>query len=140
MTMINTIEMQDMRYLNMFGRTTKISTRHFFSYNMTMFFCVPKRLVSKAIGPNGKNAKKLTEIFNKKVKIIPLPESISDAETFIHSIIEPVSFKSITIDEKEIIITAGSQNKAALLGRNKRRLIELQKISKTYLRRELKII
>jgi len=138
--MTNIIEMQDMRYLNLFGKTTKINTRYFFMYNMGMFFCVQGNQVSRAIGPSGKNARKLSEIFNRKVKIIPLPEGTNDAESFFRAIVEPVSFKNIEITPTEITITAGSQNKAALLGRNKRRLIELQKIAKTYFRRDLKII
>jgi len=132
--------MQDMRYLNLFSKVTKISTRYFFKYNLTMFFCVDERDVSRAIGPQGVNARKLSEVFGKKVKVIPLPKGIGQSEKFIKSIIEPVEFNNIEIVNGEIIITAGSQNKAALLGRNKRRLHELQKIAKDYFDVDLRIV
>ena len=69
-----------------------------------------------------------------------IPLGIQDAEKFIQSIINPVSFKEIEITDDQIIITAGSQNKAALLGRNKRRLLEMQKIVGDFFNREVKIV
>ena len=53
--------------------------------------------------------------------------------------ISPVGFKDFEMNGREIIITAGSQNKAALIGRNKRRLYELQKITKDFFGKELRI-
>ena len=50
-------------------------------------------------------------------------------------------FKDFEIKENEIIITAGNiQNKAALIGRDKRRLIELEKITRDFFGKDLKII
>ena len=123
--MVNTINMQDMRYLNLFGKITRVNTRFCFKYNETIVFCVPRRLVSKAIGKNGENVKKMSEILRKKIKIIKKPEGIQDAKTFIEDIISPVKFRDIEVKDKEIIITAGSQSKAALIGRNKRRFLEM---------------
>ena len=39
-----------------------------------------------------------------------------------------------------LILTAGSQSKAALIGRNKRRLLELQRIAKDYFGKEFRIV
>ena len=123
--MINTINMQDMRYLNLFGKITRVNTRHCFKYNEFIFFSVPKNLVSKAIGEGGKNVRKMSEILARK---------------FITEITSPVAFKDFEIKGNEIIITAGMQSKAALLGRNKRRLIEMQKIASDFFGKELRII
>jgi len=138
--MVNTISMQDMRYLNLFRKITQISTRFSFKYNDFIMFSVPKKLVSKAIGENGKNSKKIYEILGKRIKIIPSPNGIEDSKKFIESIISPVTFKNIEITSSEIIITAGPQNKAALIGRNKRRLNELRLIVKNFFNRDLRII
>ncbi len=138
--MVNTISMQDMRYLNLFGRITHISTRFCFPYNEHVVFSVPIGLISKAVGENGRNIKKLSEVLGKRVKVVPSPRGIQDAEKFLEKVVSPTQFKDIEILDEEIIITAGIQNKAALLGRNKRRLIELQKIVKNFFGKDLRII
>lgn len=138
--MANTINMQDMRHLNLFGRITQISTRFCFKYNECIIFGVPGHLISKAIGENGKNLKKLSEIIGKRVKVVPNPNGVEDAEKFLEKIITPTKFKEMKLVGDEIIITAGTQNKAALLGRNKRRLIELQIIVKNSFGKDLRII
>lgn len=138
--MANTIDMQDMRYLNLFSKITRINTRYCFKYNEMIIFAVPRNVVSRAIGISGKNVKKIIEILGRKVKIVASPNSIADAENFLRAIVDPVGFKSLEINQNQIILNAGAQNKAALIGRNKRRLLELQKVSKDFFKKELKII
>ncbi|MFC1710841.1 hypothetical protein ACFLZJ_01650 [Nanoarchaeota archaeon] len=138
--MAGTINMQDMRYLNLFGKITRVDTRFCFKYNEAIVFCVPKQLVSKSVGQAGKNVKKLNEILHKKIKIIPAPNSINDAEQFLRDIVSPVGFKGMEVTDDEIILTAGSQNKAALIGRNKRRMKEMQQIVADYFKRDFRIV
>ena len=64
----------------------------------------------------------------KKVRIIKESDGIKDAERFVGDIVYPVNFKSLEMKDGEFILTAGSHSKASLIGRNKRRLIELQQI------------
>lgn len=137
---MKTINMQDLRYLNLFGKITNINTRFCFGYNNLIIFCVPKALVSKAIGENGKNTKKMNEILRKRIKIIPSPAGIAEVKKFVEEIVSPVTFKDLEVKDNGIILTAGSQNKAALIGRHRRRLIELQKILKDYFGKELRIV
>jgi len=129
-----------MRYINLFEKFSNISTRHCFDYNDAITFAVPKHLVSKAIGKNGVNVKKLNEILGRKIKIIPVPEDINDVKEFLGAIVSPVHFKDLQTNDNEIIINAGAESKAALIGRNRRRLIELQKIAKAYFGKELRIV
>lgn len=138
--MVNIISMQDMRHLNLFGKITQVSTRFYFKYNDFIIFCVPRKLISKAVGENGKNVKKIKDILGNKIKIIPSPTGINDAKRFIEYIVSPITFRDLEITDKEIIITAGSQNKAALIGRNKRRFFELEKILKDFFGKNLKIV
>jgi transcription antitermination factor NusA-like protein len=138
--MINTIDMKDMRHLNLFSRITHIDTRFCFTYNEIIFFCVPKKLVSKAIGTDAKNIRKMNMILKRKIRILPNPVGIEDAEKFIQSIISPIELKELKTTDNEIILTAGSQNKAALIGRNKRRFLEMQRIVSDYFKRDFKLV
>jgi hypothetical protein len=127
--MIKTIDMRDMRHLNLFEKITKVRTRFCFEYNDYIMFCVPRFKLSQALGRDHKNLKKISEILKRKIRILVCPKTIKDARWFIESIISPATFKEMRIDNEEIVITAGNvQNKATLLGRNKRRYAEMRKI------------
>jgi len=136
--MVNTIDMQDMRYLNLFERIMKIRTRFCFKYNEAIVFCVPKQLVSKAIGENGRNIRKMSETLGKRIKVVAAPEGLRDVERFLRGVISPTTFKSLEIKDNEIVVSGGD-NKAALIGRNKRRLLEMQKIVKDFFGKEFRI-
>jgi len=138
--MVSTIDMQDMRYLNLFEKITRVSTRYCFKYNQALVFCVPKKLISKALGKNAENARQMSKILNKRIKIIAIPRDIKDAKAFISAIVSPVTFKELEITPNEIILTAGNQSKAALIGRNKRRFLEMQKIVKDFFKKEFRIV
>jgi transcription antitermination factor NusA-like protein len=97
-------------------------------------------MVSKAVGERGRNIRSLSEILNKKIKVIALPRGNQDAEEFIQSIVSPVVFKGVEVKENEIILAASTQSKAALIGRNKKRLQEMQKIVSDYFSKEFRIV
>ncbi|MBM3228770.1 hypothetical protein FJZ20_02725 [Candidatus Pacearchaeota archaeon] len=137
--MANTLCMQDIRYLNLFEKIMKIRTRFCFKYNEALVFCVPKHLVNKAVGENGRNIKKMSEILGRRIKVIAFPESSRETENFIKTIVNPITFKNFDVRGGEIIISGG-KNKAALIGRNKRRLLEMQKIVKDFFGKEFRII
>lgn len=139
--MAGTINMRDMRYLNLFNKITQVPTTSCFQYNGTIYFCVQKRNLYKAIGEEAKNVKKISHTLGKRIKIISKPDSIENVKEFIESIVTPATFKDLIVDDSEIIITAGNmQNKATLLGRNKKRLLEIQQVSRDFFNRELKVI
>ncbi|MBS3085034.1 hypothetical protein J4411_03950 [Candidatus Pacearchaeota archaeon] len=138
--MVNTINMQDLRYLNLFRKITGLQTRYCFMYNEILMFCVPKIDISQALGRNGENLRKMSDILKRRVRILPIPRGVEDAKYFIQSIIAPVGFKEIGITPDEIIVNAGFENKAALLGRNKRRFLEMKRIVKDFFRVDYRII
>jgi len=139
--MVRTINSDDIRHLNLFNKITRVSTRFCLKYNGALIFCVPRRELSKAIGENGKNIYEMKKILGKKIRVIPQPRSIEDVRHFIENIVKPTTFKDLEINENEIIIEAGGmQNKAMLLGRNKQRLLDLQRIIRSFFGKELKII
>jgi len=138
---MNTINMQDMRHLNLFNQVTRIHTRFCVKYNDTIIFCVPREFVARAIGEEGRNVKRISEILQKKVRVIQCPRGIQDARGFIGIIVKPVNFKNLEIRGSEIILTAGNtQSKAALIGRDKRRFFEMQKIVKDFFDMDFRIV
>jgi len=138
--MAGTIDMQDMRYLNLFAKITRVDTRHCLKYNEALIFCIPKSLISRAVGPAGKNVKEMSQILRKRIKIIEESKGIENIKKFISDIVDPVTFKDVEVKDNKVILTAGSQSKAALLGRNKRRLKEMQKIVEDYFNMEFRIV
>ena len=119
--MARTLDMKSIMYVNLFEKVTRIKIQHCFLYNSIIIFVVPRELMSRAIGEDGKNVKRLSEILQKKVKIVAAPIGRGDIERFILAIVHPVKFKNIELRDDKIIINAGMQSKAALIGRNKAR-------------------
>lgn len=137
---MTTINMQLMRYINLLNKIANVRTKKCFLYNNKIIFAVPSRFISRAIGPTGKNIKEIQHKLGKRVKIIKEADGINDAKRFVEDVVEPVGFVSFEVNENQIIITAGVRNKAALLGRHKRRYIELSKIVNDNFGKELKIV
>lgn len=130
--MIKVLDMQFIRYMNLFYNITKIKANHCFEYNNTIFFVVPRNLIMKAIGRNSMNLEKLSRIMGKKIRIISPPKGKEDMEGFISIITRPARFKGIEIKDNEVIINANTQNKASLIGKGKIRLSEMENILGQY--------
>jgi NusA-like KH domain protein len=137
--MIKTIDMQVMRYINLFSKISKVSPKHCFMYNSMIVFVVPRAQVQRAIGQNSFNLKKVSEVIGKKIKVVATPTGLKDAEQFVSTIIAPAEIKNVEIDGEVLVINSAPQNKALLIGRNKRRYEEMKRIIKDYFGKELKI-
>lgn len=135
------IDMKTMRYINLLDKVSRVKTRRCFVHNNTIFFAVPGSQISKAIGPSAQNVRKMQESTGLKIKIIKDADGVEDAKRFVEDIVSPVKVKSIEVRENALVITGGSnQNKATLIGRNKRRYEELKKVINDFFRLDLKII
>ena len=130
--MVKTLDMQFIRYANLFSKVTRIRTTHCFEYNNMIVFAVPRKFVGMAIGPNNSNLKRLSEIIKKKIKIVAIPQGKEDIENFVSVIVSPVKFKAIEIKDNNATISAAIQSRASLIGRNKTRLNEMQNILDQY--------
>ena len=137
MTIIN---MQTMRYINLFDRVTRIKTHNCFVYNNTIVFAVPSDLMSKAIGTSGKHVRVIQDTLQRKIKIIKEARGMEDIERFVRDIVEPIGLKSVEVQGDEAIVTAGSQYKAALIGRNRARLDELALIVHNVFGKQIRIV
>ena len=128
--MANIIDMQVMRYINLFQKVTGIETRHCFQYNNQIIFAVPKTMLFKAIGKDGRNVKMVSSAFRKKIKIIPMAEGPEQLSKFIEDLVAPITFNGIEMSPNQLTLNAGRESKAALIGRNRTREKELAEILK----------
>ena len=104
---------------------------------------VPSAFVSRAIGAGAENIRILQGQLGKRVKIISEPNGngSKDAEKFVSDIVAPIKFKSAEIRDNVLAISSGgTQNKAGLIGRDKRRLIELEQIVKDVFGLDVRIL
>ena len=115
------LDLQMIRYINLLDSVSRVKTSKCFVYNNTIFFAVTKALIHKAVGTNASNIRIIQDKLEKKVKIIGEASGESDAGRFVKDIVAPVRFVSSEIINKVFVLTAGSQSKAALIGRNRRR-------------------
>ena len=132
--MAGIIDMQLMRYINLFARTTKVQTTRVFTYNNQVVFAVPKAKISIAIGKGAVNVKKLNEILRKKIKVVAMP-SLDDNNgigKFVGDIVSPIEFSKIDVKNDSAVITAGRESKAALIGRGRQREKELADVLKNF--------
>lgn len=135
-----TIDMQTMRYINLLDRNSGVKTTKCFIYNNAIIFAVPKALIARAIGQQAYNIRNIEEEIGKKVRVIEEANSVDNMKRFIEDVVAPISFKGVEVKDRTIILTAGSQSKAALIGRNRRRLDELQQILKDTYNLDLRIV
>jgi len=132
--MTKTLDMQFIRYINLFGRITKVMARHCFSYNNMLIFVVPFGDVQQAIGKDNSNLEKISNILKKRIRIVAQPKAktLADIKSFVTTIVSPVQFTNIELKESEITITAGREGKARLIGRGRIRQKELSEILEQY--------
>jgi len=99
---------------------------------------VPRSMISRAVGEHGRNIRRMSEILRRNIRVVPTPRGIEDAENFIKSIISPLTIRDFRVDANEIVV-GGGKNKASLIGRNKRRFFEMQKIVSDFFGKEFRI-
>jgi len=121
------LDFQAIQYLNLFSRITGTRASNCFNYSNFIIFEVPPFMMSKTIGENGANVKRLEGVIKKRIKVIAKTQDISE---FIQSLIYPIKFKKITIENNEVIIFAQQQSKAMLIGRGSLKFEELKDILK----------
>ena len=81
--MIKVLDMQFIRYANLFTKITNVRTNHCFEYNHTIIFVVPRNFVKKAIGIQNRNLEKLSQEIEKKIKIVAIPQGRQDIRNFV---------------------------------------------------------
>ncbi|MEK6908666.1 MAG: hypothetical protein AABX23_01290 [Nanoarchaeota archaeon] len=136
------IDMQTMRYINLFERIARVRATKCFVYNNMIYFAVPPKFFSKASGNQNENAKMLSEQLGKRIRIIKdAGDDPNSVARFVESVVSPAGFDGFDIQEGTYIITAGSRERAAtLIGRNKMRLMELSAIMESYFGKTIRVV
>ncbi len=139
--MTKTFDMQFIRYMNLFGRVSRVSAKHCFTYNNMLVFVVPGYAIERAIGSNNSNLKKLSDILGKRIRVVAEPKGRRDIAAFVRVLVSPIEYQNIEVKEDEVLITAGRESKAMLIGRGRIREQELRDILEQYFGiKSLKII
>ncbi len=132
--METTLNIESIQYINLLRFMTGVGASDCFEYNFSLIFVISPNLVKIALNNNGEKIKLLSEKIRKNVKIVSMPQNKSNAEMekFILSVVFPLKFKRIIVNNGEMIINASPEIKAKLIGRNSARLNELEGIVKKY--------
>jgi transcription antitermination factor NusA-like protein len=132
---MKTIDMQLMRYINLFGRISRVSTTDCFVYNNTIYFAVPKKFVMIAVGRNGENVKRISETLRRKIRIVAMPSAqeiddskIESLKRFLTDVVAPVKFSSIELKDDVVVLSGDRESKAILIGRDRCREKELSEV------------
>jgi hypothetical protein len=136
------INMQTMRYINLFERIARVRATKCFIYNNTIYFAVPPRFFFKANGDQNQAIKILSQQLGKRVRVIrDVNDDINSVGNFVESVVSPASFEGFDLQENIYVITAGSRERAAtLIGRNKVRLNELSSIMESYFGKGIRVV
>ena len=123
------LDLKSIQCINIFSKITGVRTKDCFNYNNGIVFVVMPSLLPRALGEKGENVKRLGYMLRSRVKIMPA----SNIDNFVRMLVMPVRFKRLLVEEDgTITIIAGQQSKASLIGRDKVRVNELEKILKQY--------
>ncbi len=128
MKILAKLDIQKIQYMNIFEQVIKLKAKYCFTYDNIIIFAVPKKFVTKAIGRNAQNVNRLSMRLNRKVKIVATPTSQIDLDNFISVIIFPHKFKRLSLENHQLIIFSAPREKAALIGRGKKRLKKLSDV------------
>ena len=129
------LTIDSIQYINLFEQLTKTNVKGFFP-NSHLIFIVQEGHISRAIGKNGINVKRIEELIRKKIKIV---EYSKDPLIFVKNLILPLKIKKISVYDNNIEVNADTGAKALLIGRNSQNLIHLNNIIKNYFNLTLKI-
>lgn len=138
MRSVQKLDMRTMGYITMFEKITKTEALDFLENKGQSIFFTKEGTARKALGKNGNNVKKLSNLLKKKVRVVELSE---DPKKFILDLIHPLQPSSIEIKEKEMVLHFNTtEERARIIGRNGSNLEFLNKLVENYHQLKLKIV
>lgn len=131
------LDIETIGYANTFENLTRVGVKDcFLDKNNNLVFIVDFGKAGMAIGKDGSNIKRLSNMLKKRIRVI---EFNSDPVKFTANAIQPLKGE-IRQEDKIIFIKADSmQDKAKLIGRNRQNLNALQELINKYFDYEVKI-
>jgi N utilization substance protein A len=122
-------------YINLFENLTKARVKDCF-VNSIILFIVEEGEIGKAVGKKGKNVFMVSKLIKKKIRVV---EFNNDVEIFIKNLIYPVEGKIYKENNLISIELSKSSDKGIILGRERKKLQELQDIINKYFDFEIKV-
>ena len=129
-----------MKFMSLFENLTQAEIKDcFVDKNDNIVFIVKENQIAKAIGKHGSNVKRLSEVLNRKIKIV---EFNSNLLQFIRNMIRPLEIREIKQDGPIVTIVGNDvKTKGLLIGRDAKNLRSLESVVKRYFQiGEIKII
>lgn len=125
-------------YINVFETLTRTTVKDCFIDNSELVFMVSEGEAGRAIGKHGANIQRLSQMLNKKIKVI---EFNKDVLKFINNLIYPANGNVYKSEEKIVSIQAkDTRDRAILIGRDRKNLKNLQNIVSKYFDVIIKIV
>ena len=121
--------------INLFEGLTHATVKDVFNSNGFLII-VNFGDVGKAVGKNGNNIRKYSNMINERVKIV---EYNSDYLTFLKNLIMPLKVDKIEEKDGFINLYSDTKTKALLIGRNQKNLELYNKILKKYFGKEIRV-
>jgi len=118
-------------YIHFFEKITRVHVKDCFLYEEEVIFIVDGKMLGKAVGKQGVNAKRLAQNLRKRVKIVAFDD---DVTKFVQNLIYPVKSSNIYKGEDNIITIKASdyQSRALIIGRDSKNLKVCKEIVSCY--------
>ncbi|MAG47517.1 NusA-like transcription termination signal-binding factor [archaeon] len=129
------LTIDSIQHINLFEKITRANVKGCFLNNQVIFV-VEEGHASKAIGKNGANVKRIENMIKKKIKVV---EYSKDVLKFVKNLIYPLNASEIKLNEEVIEVSADTNTKALLIGRNSKNLDHYNDIIKNYFKYEMKV-
>jgi len=110
--MTKSFDMQTIGFINAFEKNTKVVVIDCIFDENSVYFLVEFGRAGMAIGKNGKNIKKLQQVFKRQVKVF---EYNKEAEKFIENMIP--SINSVKLEGSKATVTIEPKEKGKTIGR-----------------------
>ena len=118
------------RFITLFESVTKTNVKDCFFWNEILVFIVKEGQGRKAVGSQGKNVKRISNMLNKRIKVVEYNE---DAVSFIKGFVSPIIVEGIRIDDNIMTVKVNStKDKGLLIGRESKNLNMLKEVVKKY--------
>jgi len=120
-----------MKTMSVFETVTMTTLKDcFVDNNGLLIFVVNPTMISKAIGRNGQNVKKLERMLNRKIKIVEFNPSLTQ---FVRNLVYPLNVKDVEEEEGVVkIIGPDTRTKGLLIGKNSQNIKNYTQIVKRY--------
>lgn len=120
-----------MKLMALFEAKTRVRPKDAFEdENKLLYFVVDKGMISKAVGKQGVNAKKITSLINRKIKIV---EFDPNRETFIKRLVFPLKVTEVSYNGDVVSVKGQDiETNSRIIGRNASNLRNYEKIVKRY--------